>query len=53
MNPVQAYFWWTLAARQGNDEARALLARATPRRAPEAGEHTEELLLERGLIEKR
>ena len=25
-NPVQAYFWWTLAARQGDDEARSLLA---------------------------
>ena len=25
-NPVQAYFWWTLAARPGDDEARSLLA---------------------------
>ena len=36
MNPVQAYFWWTLAARQGDDEAHALLAGATPGRAPDA-----------------
>ena len=31
-NPVQAYFWWTLAARQGDDEARSLLAGVTARK---------------------
>ena len=34
-NPVQAYFWWTLAARQGDDESRTMLA-AIAARSPDA-----------------